>query len=158
MISLDHWSRVRTEGYGHISIPVHAGSYQELKVDTWRPILRNSEMKRYFIGGTPELEDLSYCGGSNPDKPILSRFGFQTMTSGQISLRMYVMHQSKALMPSSQKTTSKWKRHHLMDRLASATLFSSLTAVLEAFKKARERIAQATKGYDLSSEDNQENA
>ena len=45
-----------------------------------------------------------------------------------------------------------------MDRLASATLFSSLTAVLEAFKKARERIAQATKGYDLSSEDNQENA
>ena len=44
---------------------------------------------------------------------------------------------------------SKWKRHHLMDRLASATLFSSLTAVMEAFKKARQRIAQATEGFDL---------
>ncbi len=35
-----------------------------------------------------------------------------------------------------------------MDRLASATLFSSLTAVMEAFKKAREKIAQATEGFD----------
>ena len=64
---------------------------------------------------------------------------------------MYVMHQSKALLPqkSNAATASKWKRHHLMDRLASATLFSSLTAVMEAFKKARQRIAQATEGFDL---------
>ena len=44
-------------------------------------------------------------------------------------------------------------RHHLMDRLASATLFSSLGAVMEAFKKARERIAHATKGYDLGKDE-----
>ena len=35
-----------------------------------------------------------------------------------------------------------------MDRLASATLFSSLTAVMEAFKRAREKITQATEGFD----------
>ena len=40
-----------------------------------------------------------------------------------------------------------------MDRLASATLFSSLGAVMEAFKKARERIAHATKGYDLGKDE-----
>ena len=27
VISLDHWSRCRTEGYGFINIPVHAGKY-----------------------------------------------------------------------------------------------------------------------------------
>lgn len=161
VISLDFWSRCRTEGYGYLSIPVHAGSYDNLMVETWRPILFNSEMRRYFIGGTPELEDMSFCGGSNDN--VLSRYGFQTMTSGRIRTRMHIMHQAKALMPTSlnesgdgtlvKRKGSKWKRHHLMDRLASATLFSSLSAVMEAFKKARERIAQATKGYDFDKDD-----
>ena len=84
------------------------------------------------------------------------------MTSGRIRTRMYVMHQSKALLPSTTTSSqvgrknSKKFRHHLMDRLASATLFSSLGAVMEAFKKARERIAHATKGYDLGTKDDEE--
>ena len=43
-----------------------------------------------------------------------------------------------------------------MDRLASATLFSSLSAVMEAFRKARERIQQATKGYDFDKDESEE--
>ena len=62
------------------------------------------------------------------------------------------MHQAKAFLASNNKGP-KMKRHHLMDRLASATLFSSLSAVLEAFKKARERIVKATDVYDLDKED-----
>jgi Meckel syndrome type 1 protein len=157
VVSLDEWSRCRTEGYGYISIPVNAGSYDNVNVETWRPVLPGpiTEMKRYFVGGTPELDDLSYCGtpASVSDSAILSRYGFRTMTSGKIKLRMYVMHQAKAFLTptggATSKMASKWKRHHLMDRLASATLFSSLSAVLEAFKKARERITQATEGYDV---------
>ncbi len=163
VVSLDYWSRSRTEGYGYISIPIHAGSYHDLIVETWRPLLPTTEMRRYFIGGTPELEDLSYCGNIN-DSKLLSRFGFHTVTSGRIRTRMYVIHQSKALMPSSSagggematKRFAKWKRSHLMDRLASATLFSSLGAVMEAFRKARERIAQATQGYSSDGK-NEEN-
>ena len=153
VVSVDYWTRTRSEGYGYINIPKYAGAYQNLQVDTWRPMTSSTEMKRYFIGGTPELEDLSYCGNVLNDSSILSRYGFRTVSSGIVRLRMYVMHQSKALLPNNQKraqvTNSKWKRHHLMDRLASATLFSSLTAVMEAFKKARQRIAQATEGFDL---------
>ena len=77
VISLDQWSRCRTEGYGNINIPIHAGCYDNLIVETWRPILSTTEMRRYFIGGTPELEDLSYCGGSNSlvnDSNVLSRY------------------------------------------------------------------------------------
>ena len=113
VISLDQWSRCRTEGYGNISIPIHAGSYDNLIVETWRPILPTTEMRRYFVGGTPELEDLSYCGGSNSlvnDSKVLSRYGFRTLTSGRIRTRMYVMHQSKALMPTTN--TSQARVHY----------------------------------------------
>ena len=51
-------------------------------------------MKRYFVGGTPELEDLSYCGNTK-DSDLLSRYGFRTVTSGQIRLRMNIIHQGK---------------------------------------------------------------
>ena len=96
------------------------------------------------------MEDLSYCGNTK-DSNLLSRFGFRTITSGQISLRLNIVHQSKALLQNTNSKSGakvRWKRAHLMDRLASATLFSSLTAVMEAFKKAREKIAQATEGFD----------
>ncbi len=52
--------------------------------------------RRYFIGGTPELEDLSYCGTpalvSEKDQ-IFSRYGFRTASSGNVRLRMNVIHQ-----------------------------------------------------------------
>ena len=92
-------------------------------IDTWRPIVPNTEMKRYFIGGTPELEDLSYCGGSNAllnDSNVLSRYGFRTQTSGRILTKMHIMHQSKALLPSTSETSglnrksSKWNRYFIL--------------------------------------------
>ena len=52
------------------------------------------------------------------------------------------------LQTTSKSAKNRWKKSHLMDRLASATLFSSLTAVMEAFKRAREKITQATEGFD----------
>lgn len=151
MYFTDSWSRIRTEGYGFLTIPLEAGSYHDLIVETWRPLTPNhiNEMKRYFVGGTPELEDLAYCGNTK-DAALLSRYGFRTVTSGQIRVRMNIIHQSKALLQNVTKSGAKmkWKRAHLMDRLATQTLFSSLTAVMEAFKRAREKIAQATEGFD----------
>ena len=67
VVSVDSWHRARTEGYGHLPIPFDPGHYPDLSVDTWRPISgdRKTEMKRYFVGGTPELEDLAYCGNGH---------------------------------------------------------------------------------------------
>jgi hypothetical protein len=42
------------------------------------------------------------------------------------------------------------RRKHLMDRLSSATLFSSVSNVLETFKKARERMAKAAELYNTA--------
>ena len=39
---------------------------------------------------------------------------------------------------------------NLMDRLGSASLFSSVSTVMAAFAKARERFERAKEGYDLN--------
>ena len=46
----------------------HSGSYT-LEADTWRPIGNGPipEMRRFFIGGSPELEDPTY-----PQKPAMT--------------------------------------------------------------------------------------
>ena len=61
VISLDFWERHRTEGYGRLVLPQRSGVYQE-NILTWRPFGRGvvSEMRRYFIGGSPELDDITY--------------------------------------------------------------------------------------------------
>ncbi len=53
----------RTEGYGFFAVPYCVGSY-DVSIDTWRPVLPTprGEMRRYFIGGTPQLDDLMYAG------------------------------------------------------------------------------------------------
>ena len=47
------------------------------------------------------------------------------------------------------KAKSKHRHKLLMDRLSSATLFSSVSNVLEAFNQAKERITKATEGFDI---------
>ena len=65
-----------------------AGSY-DVTIETWRPVTPSPacEMRRYFIGGTPQLEDLAYAGkpnlhsgeggggGANKGGGILSKYG-----------------------------------------------------------------------------------
>ncbi|XP_067015831.2 tectonic-like complex member MKS1 isoform X2 [Anabrus simplex] len=61
VISLDSWERHRTEGYGYINLPSVPGSHQ-LTVSTWRPLSDSvrGEMRRFFLGGSPELQDPTY--------------------------------------------------------------------------------------------------
>lgn len=90
VVSVDSWSRVRAEGYGFTSVPYGAGCH-DVTLPTWRPLRSDGsaaagELRRYFVGGSPELEDLAYAGtpGDVADGKILSRFGFRTVNSGSI--------------------------------------------------------------------------
>ncbi len=162
-----------------MSLPYDCGAY-DINVDTWRPLLPGpkGEMKRYFIGGTPELDDLAYAGTPSylGDSKILSRYGFRTATSGRLRIRMNVIHQSQAFTLTDKKGTKKncFELHYhitfsltgssrrnlpirnLMDRLSSASLFSSVSTVMAAFAKARERFERAKEGYDLNIAKNEE--
>ena len=59
---------------------------------------------------------------------------------------MNVVHQSDAFL--SEK--SRRPMMTLIDKLSTATLFSSVSTVLEAFQKAREKMVRATEGYELN--------
>jgi Ciliary basal body-associated, B9 protein len=63
--SLDWWQRFCTEGYGAVALPTSPG-HHTLSIPTWRPVpspmhsnsARVAEMRRFFIGGTPQLKDM----------------------------------------------------------------------------------------------------
>ena len=157
VVSVDSWSRYRVEGYGHSVLPAQPGHHQ-LTVHTWTPTTDNiqANMRRFFIGGTPELEDMRYVGNTDNQGAVLSKLGFQTRASGLVTVRLNIIHQAKAFMLGQTREANgkskKQQRRVLMDRLTSATLFTSVNTVLEAFRKAREKIVRATEGLDMANQ------
>ena len=111
-------------------------------------------MRRFFIGGTPELEDIRYVGNPDSQGAVISKLGFQTRASGRVEVRLNMIHQAKAFMlgQTREMNNNKHSRRVLMDRLTSATLFTSVNTVLEAFKKAREKIVRATEGLGVEND------
>uniref|UniRef100_A0A094ZHT9 Meckel syndrome type 1 protein-like protein n=1 Tax=Schistosoma haematobium TaxID=6185 RepID=A0A094ZHT9_SCHHA len=60
--SLDFWTRSRTEGYGFTELPRIAGAHS-IVVSCWRPVGDSvvEELRRFFIGGTCQLEDPTFA-------------------------------------------------------------------------------------------------
>ncbi|KAL9980908.1 hypothetical protein ACROYT_G009550 [Oculina patagonica] len=146
VLSLDSWERFRTEGYGYITIPNKAGSYT-VEVNTWRPIGNGTgpEMRRFFIGGSPELEDPTY-----PQKPVmadekvLSKYFFRTAASGSVAVKFHIMQQSQSFMDSKTKKTRRTRT--ILDRLGGMSALDSLSQVMDAFQRAKKRMLDAREG------------
>lgn len=148
--SIDYFNRYRPEGYGHFPIPTSTGKH-EVKVQSWRPrgAQITGQMQRFFIGGAPELEDVSYVAippEHHVNDPVLSKLGFQTETSGNVSVRFHVMKQRAV-----HKANNVAKRHASPQKsvkLAQVAELSKTTlSVLSAFKRAHSRL-QASKFRD----------
>ncbi|XP_060115394.1 tectonic-like complex member MKS1 isoform X2 [Heteronotia binoei] len=142
VLSLDFWQRYRIEGYGFVMLPATPGVHT-LTVSTWRPVELGtvSELRRFFIGGSPELEDLTYTRvPSTFQGDRLSRFGFRTETTGSVIFRLNCLQQSKAFLESS---SMKKRMQSVLDRLGGFSQQGSLYGVLEAFQRARRRMQQA---------------
>uniref|UniRef100_A0A7N5JCZ7 MKS transition zone complex subunit 1 n=1 Tax=Ailuropoda melanoleuca TaxID=9646 RepID=A0A7N5JCZ7_AILME len=142
VLSLDFWQRCRVEGYGAVVLPATPGSHT-LTVPTWRPTELGTvaELRRFFIGGSLELEDLSYVRIPGTFKgERLSRFGFRTETTGSVTFRLHCLQQSRAFMESS---FLRKKMRSVLDRLEGFSQQSSVHNVLEAFRRARRRMQEA---------------
>ncbi|XP_043818911.1 Meckel syndrome type 1 protein [Dromiciops gliroides] len=142
VISLDFWQRYRVEGYGSIVLPSVPGSHT-VKTSTWRPVELGTlaELRRFFIGGSLELEDLSYVripGTFKGDR--LSRFGFRTETTGSVTFRFHCLQQSRAFLDSG----ISWKTmQNVLDRMGGFGQENTIFNVLEAFHRARRRMQEA---------------
>ena len=79
-------------------------------------------------------------GNTDNQGAVLSKLGFQTRASGSLTVKMNLIHQAKAFMLGSARAgdmmygVKRRSRRLLMDRLCSATLFTSVNNVLEAFR------------------------
>ncbi|XP_021374695.1 Meckel syndrome type 1 protein-like isoform X2 [Mizuhopecten yessoensis] len=142
VLSLDMWNRFRTEGYTYINIPTHPGTYKE-NARCWRPIGRSAaaELRRFFIGGSPELEDITYTAvPSTFQGSHLSKYGFRTESTGTVKAKLNVILQSQGFM---EKKANKKTLGNLLDNLGINAVQANIASVLEAFKKARIRMMQA---------------
>ncbi|XP_041881831.1 Meckel syndrome type 1 protein isoform X4 [Corvus kubaryi] len=142
VLSLDFWQRYRVEGYGSLVLPASPGVHV-LTIPTWRPVELGTvaEMRRFFIGGSPELEDLTYIRIPSTFKgKHFSRFGFRTKTTGSVTFRLYCLQQSKAFLENS---ALRQRMQSVLDRLGGFSQQSSVYNVLEAFQRARRRMQEA---------------
>ncbi|KAJ8402236.1 hypothetical protein AAFF_G00371010 [Aldrovandia affinis] len=142
VLSLDFWQRYRTEGYGYLVIPATPGCHS-LTCSTWRPLQGGTvaELRRFFIGGAPELEDSSYVrvpGTFKGDR--LSRFGFRTETTGSVTFILNCVQHARAFVDAS---TLKKRRQSVLDQLGGFSQQGSVYNVLEAFQRARRRMQEA---------------
>ncbi|KAK1787530.1 hypothetical protein P4O66_016032, partial [Electrophorus voltai] len=129
VLSLDFWQRHRTEGYGYLVIPSTPG-YHRVTCPTWRPLQTGTvaELRRFFIGGAPELEDISDVRIPSTFKgDRLSRFGFRTQATGSITFVLNCLQHARAFVDSK---TLKKRRQTVLDQLGGHSELGSVSNVL----------------------------
>uniref|UniRef100_A0A2K5QA79 MKS transition zone complex subunit 1 n=1 Tax=Cebus imitator TaxID=2715852 RepID=A0A2K5QA79_CEBIM len=140
VLSLDFWQRYLVEGYGAVVLPATPGSCT-LTASTWRPVGLGTvaELRRFFIGGSQELEDLSYVWIPGSFKgECLSSFGRCTETTGTVTFRFHCLQQPRAFMESS----SLWKRmRSVLDHVEGFSQQSSIYT-RRRIQEARESLPQ----------------
>ncbi|XP_066516266.1 Meckel syndrome type 1 protein isoform X2 [Hoplias malabaricus] len=142
VLSLDFWQRYRTEGYGYLVIPSTPGHHR-LTLQTWRPLQTGTvaELRRFFIGGAPELEDISDVRIPGTFKgDHLSRLGFRTQTTGSVTFNLNCIQHARAFVDAK---TLKKRRQTVLDQLGGHSQQGSVYNVLEAFQRARKRMQDA---------------
>lgn len=66
------WNRQKSVGYGFTHVPLTpAGSYS-IVIPTWRPNITETslQLREYFLGLAPQIENIKYAGVSNNDVRI----------------------------------------------------------------------------------------
>uniref|UniRef100_A0A672MXQ7 Meckel syndrome type 1 protein-like n=1 Tax=Sinocyclocheilus grahami TaxID=75366 RepID=A0A672MXQ7_SINGR len=140
VLSLDFWQRYRTEGYGFLVIPSTPG-YHKMTCHTWRPFQSGTvaELRRFFIGGAPELEDISYVRVPGTFKgERLSRFGFRTQTTGSVTFTLNCIQHARLLPLTSVQINNISYFTGCMYFLIWCVFMIS-----EAFQRARMRMQEA---------------
>ncbi|XP_022832177.1 Meckel syndrome type 1 protein-like [Spodoptera litura] len=136
-ISSDWWGRHRTEGYCYLPLTLDPGCYSK-DLACIRPEELDAveaESRRFFLGGCHLIKDLNVLA-----EPQLKDANYKYTTTGTISVRWNIVSQAQVgglVAPPPQPGTSS----------ASALLLGA-EAALKKYKKARARLAEATK--DLS--------
>lgn len=126
--------RYRIEGYAALPIPMTPGRYK-FTIPTWRA--KGSiidTLRRFFVGGSYELEDVTYCGiPINHEGKVLDKSNLKVVPSGDIKIYMNIIHQSGHMKHFNYQRDDS-------DKVSTDTLMNNVENVLEQFKAAKERM------------------
>lgn len=107
----------------------------EFTVPTWRA--KGSvidTLRRFFVGGSYELEDITYCGiPMNHEGKVLDKSNLKIVPSGNIKIYMNVILQNSTHVKRSNRRDD-------LDKVSTDTLMNNVENVLEQFKAAKERM------------------
>lgn len=88
--TIDGWNRYTCEGYAWLSLTDRVPGSDTCYLTTWKPMASmRGRQQEYFIGGSAELEDLTYLtkpGGAGGSNRLLNKYGFRTETAGSIKV------------------------------------------------------------------------
>lgn len=108
------------------------GTYK-FTIPTWRAKDNIIDaLRRFFIGGSYELEDITYC--SIPmahEGKVLDKSNLRIVSSGDIKINMNIIN---------QKGTHTKHFNYEIDRINTDALINNVENVLEQFKAAKERM------------------
>lgn len=145
VISIDSWSRERSEGYAVYSVPLLAGRFVE-KIDCYRDLDDNSWLnwiERYFIGGRRKVQINDFHGiTANDTKNSLNRYGNCTQSAGQLSISRNVVIQRNI----EEIESGDFDRTQNVRRSQKLPTISS---VLLAYHRAREKLESIADINDL---------
>ncbi|XP_068187393.1 tectonic-like complex member MKS1 [Antennarius striatus] len=146
VLSRDWLECYRTEGYGYLLFPAVPGKHT-VTCHTWRPVQTGtvSELRRFFIGGSPELEDHTYVRIPGTFKgERLSRFGFCTETTGSVTFNLHCVQQSRVFVDAARL---KKRRQKVSEQLGGFSQQGAVSNILDAFQRARRRMQEARESF-----------
>ncbi|BHF72965.1 Pleiotropic negative transcriptional regulator [Sparganum proliferum] len=145
ILSMDIFTRCRTEGYAYTALPRCSGTHL-VEVSAWRPVGQSivSRLRRFFVGGTPQLEDPTFAMiPSDFQGSKLSKYGFRTNSAGSLFLRFYAIQQCWEFM---EKQRPPLLRRLIVDKFAvDSHRLDTLTAI-KMYQEARKKLLQARRG------------
>ncbi|XP_078490287.1 tectonic-like complex member MKS1 isoform X2 [Ciona intestinalis] len=158
VISSDTWGRRRTEGYGYLTIPSSPGTHT-YTVQCWRPLGNAgypaiaAELRRFFIGGNPELEDISYVAvPSTFEGNRLNKYGVRTESAGSVTIKFNSILQCKAFKDvSTSAAVSKKKLQNAFQLAKGKEKSDAISGVMGkyAFHRARKKMQLARENVPL---------
>ncbi|XP_060806680.1 tectonic-like complex member MKS1 [Amyelois transitella] len=132
VISTDWWGRHRTEGYTYLPLTLTPGRHKK-QLSCSRPQENDkmaAESRRFFVGGCHLIKDLDILA-----KPQLQDANFTYVSTGLLNLRWDVVSQTHIPgFSTPQPSTS-----------SSSAVLLGAEAVLRQYRKARAKLAAATK-------------
>lgn len=96
IIAIDEWKRERVEGFTMSRIPLQPGFSEKQELDCYRVVSDSflDKLRRYFIGDKGFQEDFSVKRTLHMESH--SRYGMRTVTTGTLSVIVYLLMQNKA--------------------------------------------------------------